>query len=277
MKQFFTAVLFTLTAAPFCWGQHSDIEFGFDDFMNPSEIEVEAEEFNVDGVAITEGEFVELFLGGVNDASTDNPGFITPNTADEPLRFNPDDQVSVRFLDAGNIAGNTIGEGFVNFFDPDNAAAGLQALGALEISNSSGDTITLDGTNFSGSDSIFLSEASDGSDFSVPPPSLGEAPELLGEGEVHSHLVFDLLNEDSTPDGALGILAQFEVTQASDGSLIESNPFFIVFNNGLDDIPFEEALPAFLGTAAVPEPTGGVVLMMALGGVAMRRRRQLTQ
>lgn len=278
MKQFFIATLLTLSAASISAAQHSDIEFGLDDLMNPTRVEIESDEVNADGVQILEGEFSDLFLGGVTNRFTDNPGFITP--AAEGLLVNPGDSVSLRFLNAATTPGNTIGAGFVSFFDPNNSAAGLQALGSLEITNGGGESVTLDGAGTLGNDLISLAAGSDGTTLSTPPPSLNEEEEILGSGEIHSHLVFNLLNEGSTPDGALGLLAQFEVDLATSGDGIAdvfSNPFFLILNNGLDDATFEsQAVPAFLGstTVAIPEPTGGVVLMMTAGAIATRRRRR---
>lgn len=278
MKQFFTATLLTLSVASISWGQEDvDIEFGLDDQANPSTVVIVSEQANADGTAIFTGEFSELFLGGASTASTDNPGFITP--ASEGLLVNSGDTVSLRFLNAGNTPGNTIGAGFVNFFDPNNSAAGIQALGALEIQGGNDTSINIDGSNTPAADLVLLSTGSDGNTFSTPPPSLGEEPELLGEGEVHSHLTFNFLDPDSTPDGAVGLLAQIEVDLANPAvggpSVVTSDPFFLILNNGLDTLTFEnQAVPAFLATA-VPEPTSAVVLMMTAGAIATRRRRRV--
>ena len=240
MTRFIFTAMFAVSLSSSCFGQHSDIEFGLDDLLEPTEIEVESDEFNNEGIKILEGEFEGLG----SDLFTESPGFIT--AADEGLVVNEGDRVFVRILDAGASDETSVGAGFVNFYDPANPTAGVQAFGNLAISAQTGPTTVFDGTTVSGSDSFFLAAGSDGTVVSNPPA--GEAPEVLGLGEIHNHLLFDLQNENSTPDGAIGLLIQFEVDLVGTDSEIDvtSDPFFLIFNNGLDDDVFEEeALMAF--------------------------------
>ena len=70
-----------------------------------------------------------------------------------------------------------------------------------------------------------------------------EPPEVLGEGEIHNHLLFTL---DQDVTGAYGLLFQFESVPANGGPTITSDPVWLIFNNGMDDVAFEEeAVAAF--------------------------------
>ena len=128
-----------------------------------------------------------------------------------------------------------------------------------------------------GIESLFLAQGSDGTFVSDTPPSLGEdnvALEVLGE--IHSHLNFAFQADAVTPS-AVGLLLQFEADLASvagDGIDVVSDPFFLVFNNGLSEEVFEtQALPAF-GVNAVPEPTSGILLAAVGSAILTRRRRR---
>ena len=240
MTRFIFTAMFAVSLSSSCFGQHSDIEFGYDDLLEPTEIEVESDEFNNEGIKILEGEFDGLG----SDLFADSPGFIT--AADEGLVVNEGDRIFVRILDAGDSDETNVGAGFVNFYDPANPTAGVQAFGRLAITATSGAATVLDGSTVSGDESLFLAAGSDGNTMSTPPG--GEEPELLAVGEIHNHLLFDLQNESTTPIGAVGLLIQFEADLAGTGPEIDvtSEPFFLIFNNGLDDDVFEEeALMAF--------------------------------
>lgn len=247
MRQITFAAVFAILLANVCFGQeepevHSDIEFGYTETQ--TEIEVENDERTSEGIQVFESSFNSL--GG--DLFTDAPGFIT--AADEGLVVNEGDQVFVRILNAGDSDATEIGAGFVNFYDPANPTAGVQALGSISIGSgqlgAGGTNTVFDGATVQGNESIFLSVASDGTQMSNP--IAGEEPELLGVGEIHNHLLFDLLDEANTPPGAVGLLLQFEADLAGTGPEIDvvSEPFFLIFNTGLDEEVFEgEALAAF--------------------------------
>jgi len=272
LTRYFTATLFAISFTSICFGQHSDIEFGLDDLAMPGAILIENDLVNTDGLQVAEGEFDFLTLGGVSDFFADNPGFIT--AADEGFLFNQGDSVSIRFLNAATTPGTSIGAGYVNFFDPTNAAAGLQASGAIEISNQSGGSSTFDGAVVSsGSESIFLALGDDGTGSSDPPPSTGEDSEDLEVGEIHTHLVFDLLNDNPAPAGLYGLLAEFEADlDAVDGTIdVTSAPFWLVFNHQLSEDDFEAGLSAF---NVVPEPSAGILMTAMAGAILTRRRRR---
>ena len=132
------------------------------------------------------------------------------------------------------------------------------------------------------SGSLFLSAGSDGTDMSdIPGSALDEGEEnvLLGAGEIHNHLNFDLDLDDASAVGAVGLLLQFEADLASTpgaGIDVVSNPFFFVINNGLDEEVFDSEVLAAFGveeSAAIPEPTTGI-LLAGVGGALLTRRRK---
>ena len=148
------------------------------------------------------------------------------------------------------------GVGYVNFYNP--LTNSLQATGSLAIYDNSTQTddLILDGLLISGSNPQFV-------DF-------GDS-----SGDIHDHVVFDLLNDATASFGAYGIMFQLQSDFATaDGTMdLSSDPFWIIFNHGMSSSDFDNfALPAFGVGAAIPEPGTGVVLL-ALCGVVMGRRR----
>ena len=248
MKKYFLTALFAMLFASVSHAQHSDIEFGFADPLAATpEFEIENDVVNNEGIQVFESSFMPLgpFL------TTDNPGFITP--ADEGLTVNAGDRVFVRVLNtADDDSPSSIGSGFVHFFDPDTGT--IQSAGGSVTVTGNGGTISVfnGDTLQSGTGSLFLSAGSDGTDMSdIPGSALDEGEEnvLLGAGEIHNHLNFDLDLDDPSAVGAVGLLLQFEADLASTpGTEIDvvSDPFFFIINNRLDEEVFEEdALAAF--------------------------------
>ena len=292
MKKYFLAAAIAVLFSSLGHAQdlevHSDIEFGFAPDSEELEFEIENDIVNDDGFQVFEGS-LGLSLG--NQSTTDNPGFITP--VDEGLTVNQGDNIFVRVLNAGETDGNSRNSGgFVNFYDPNNPDAGIQ---------SDGGTITVIGNDpndpdgdiaavFDGDvpvsliESLFLAQGSDGTFISDLPPSLlgdeeGDEQNIeLGVGEIHNHLNFTFAADAGAPsEFAVGLLLQFEADLASvagDGIDVVSDPFFVVFNNGLSEEVFEtQALPAF-GVNAVPEPTSGILLAAVGSAILTRRRRR---
>ena len=99
MSKYFLAMLLATLFVSTSFGQHSDIEFGFEDPTDPTSFEVELFEFTDEGIGVAEGSFTPA--GPF--ATTDNPGFITPVTATESLTVNAGDAVSVKVLDLSLI------------------------------------------------------------------------------------------------------------------------------------------------------------------------------
>lgn len=270
MKKFLLAALVAAFLPTVSFGQEIediDIEIGFDDFNDPTEIEIETPfpRFNNAGVGIADGEFTELF----GELGTDNPGFITPATEGEEARFNPGDAISLAFIDSTSSGG----QGFVTFFNPTTGA--LEAsTSSITIANQGDVDTTIDGEALIGENSLLISVASDGFLLSNIPGAPASENEVLGLGEIHNHLSFAL--EGNTP-GAFGLFVQFEADTDGDGvANFDSDEFFLVFNSGLDDAGFATALAAFEATGvAVPEPSSCIAMGAIGAGILTRRRRRI--
>ncbi len=235
------------------FAQHGDIEFGYDDINAPSSIFIEQFEVTSDGILLFESEFEALDPFDPNDFGSDEPGFAT--NASENLFVGESDQIFVNALDAANVS--AFGVGYVNYFNPNTGA--LEAFGQIEVNDNTAATqdLLLNGANIQS----------------------GVNPQFLGtgdsDGDVHDHIVFDLF-DDNSPLGAYGVLLQLQSDFGPTDGVFDLNsaPFWIVFNHGLDEDVFEnQALPAF-GLSAIPEPGSGAVLVVAASIFALRRRRR---
>ena len=259
------ALLMVATLSSVAFGQHSDIEFGYDDFNNPQEIEIEQDNVTTENLQFFESEFEQAFPG--DPFATDEPGFATGEPGEE-LRFNPGDNIFARILDASDPTLSSFGAGFVNYYNPNSATPNiLEAVGEITVfdDTDSTDDLVLDGGSFSGSISQFLGTGDDSN---------------LDLGGIHDHLTFELTGDAV---GAYGVLLQVEADFAgtSDDIDLVSDPFWIIVNRGLSEDEFEGlgdfqgggALAAF-GVAAVPEPSSVLVLSGAVGAMLVRRRRR---
>lgn len=99
----------------------------------------------------------------------------------------------------------------------------------------------------------------------------GDAAGLLGQaggsGNIHEHLDMSI----NAPAGFLPTLGAYYVSlQLTSDSYASSDPFLIVFNNGLDETAFEHAVHAL----AVPEADTYAMLLAGLGLIAFRLRRR---
>ena len=144
------------------------------------------------------------------------------------------------------------GVGYVNFFDASTGeiTASTDQLSIASQSDSSVSMLTGDSV-VNEVDTVLLGVGSDGTTLSNSPE---EAPEILGAGEIHNHLVFTL--DQNTP-GAYGLLFQFESVPADGGPMITSAPVWLIFNNGLDEEVFEEqAVAAFSASVLLGDVTG---------------------
>ena len=211
------------------FAQHADIEFGYDDVLAPTEMEVEEVEATIDGIPFFESEMEELDPFDPGNFSSDEPGFIT-NSA-EALEVNIGDRVFLRVLDASQFT--SFGVGYVNFFNP---ADGTVSPG--------GQMSVFDNTVNETPDLIF-----DGTTIIS-----GANPQLLGvgnaqnDGGLHEHITIDILNEATAPIGAYGILFQMESDLAPVDGVADviSDPFWIIWNYEMDEEDFESlALQAF--------------------------------
>lgn len=238
-----------------CHGQHAgDVEFGYDVPAAPTGFVFDSSDFTSDGLRYFESEFEELDPFTPGDFSADEPGFTT--NLGEGLRVNQGDQVWLNALDASSLS--SFGQGYVNYYNP--VADTLTAAGRLGIIDNSGATanLVLNGAGIeSGLSNQFI--------------GLGDSV-----GDVHDHVIVDLLDDGSAPLGAYGVLVQLQSDfSPADATMdLSSDPFWIVFNHGMSDSDFDtRALPSF-GVSAVPEPGSFLVLgVAAVVGSSVRRRR----
>ena len=240
------------------YAQHSDIEFGYDDHTNPTEIEIEQPNVTSEGIMFFESEFERAIAS--DPWASDEPGFATVDEMGELLRFNPGDNIWLTALDASDTTYSSIGVGFVNFFNP--VTGVLEAAGEITIQEDfTGTTMDL----ILNGDSI----------------TSGDNPQLIGvadsastdPGGIHDHVEFELTGDTV---GAYGILFQVEADFAGTSAETDltSDPFWIIINRGLDEDTFEGAALEAFGVAAVPEPASAIVLTGALGAMLVRRRRR---
>lgn len=235
--------------------QHAgDVEFGYDNLVTPSAFVIDANSFTSDGLLYFESEMEELDPFNPGDYSSDEPGFTT--NEGEGLLVNNGDQIWLNALDAS--AFSSFGVGYVNYYNPTTDA--LEALGRIGVLDNSGSTadLVLNGNSI----------------------ETGANPQFIGQGDsdgdVHDHVIFDLLDDGTAPLGAYGILFQLQSDLApSDGSFdVSSDPFWIVWNHGLSESDFENlALPGF-GVTAVPEPGSLTIAGLCAGALLLRRRRR---
>lgn len=99
----------------------------------------------------------------------------------------------------------------------------------------------------------------------------GDAAGLIGQagasGNIHEHLDMSI----NAPTGFLPSVGAYYVSlQLTSDNYVSSDPFLIVFNNGLDGMAFEHAVHAL----AVPEAETYAMLLAGLGLIAFKLRRR---
>ena len=209
---------------------HSDIEFGYMD----GKIEVE---FGDEG-QVFEGAFpTSTDIGeGLVEQFTDDPGFNTNDA--EGLSVNPGDRVD------------------------------FQVLGPLAYHNGSSFSAVPGGSHILIEDAalqvLSVNAQTVGPVSSVGPIAVGD-----GDGDVHAHLDFALqpTSLGELEFGAYGLQMRL-VTDAV--GIASSDPYFVVFNFGLDDPVFEGAVEDF--ASIIPEPTSLAALGFMSTLLIMRRK-----
>lgn len=101
----------------------------------------------------------------------------------------------------------------------------------------------------------------------VSGPGAITAADALGEFDSHLDFILNPLSLDSAEYGAYGLLMQ--LTTDAPG-IAPSEPFFIVFNFGLDEEIYEGAVGAF--AQQVPEPSAALLLVLASTALVGKRR-----
>jgi len=187
----------------------------------------------------------DLPTSGVFEQFTTNPGF--GSEAAEGLGINPNDEIDY------NVLGPLM-------YHDGSSFAPVPFGAMLTITDNPFGTLVVD----------------DSTSGPVTGPGIIGAAD--GSGDFHTHVTF-LLGPQSldTPEhGAYGILMDLETDEPG---IANSDPFFIVFNFGLDEVVFEGAVEDF-ATAVVPEPSSialAAIGCFAIVGVARRRLRRFRE
>lgn len=211
--------------------QHSDLEFGYEG----GKIITEGGEF---GGTIFEAEFP---TSGADEQFTDDPGIASE--IDEGFGVNPGDEIYYNIL------------GPLEYFDPITEGLAPVPVGVqIRIENVPG---TVPDTIVTGSSGPILAN------FTTGQNRIGAA-EL--DGDFHSHVDFFL--EPLTPDPPAGAYALLMSLSTDEPGIADSDPFRIVFNFGMDEEDFEEAVGVF----AVPEPSTYALAAIAFVGMFASRR-----
>lgn len=100
----------------------------------------------------------------------------------------------------------------------------------------------------------------------------GDLTGLVGQagsdGKIHEHLDMRVI----APTGFLPTTGAYYITMYLSGTGLEnSDPYLIVFNNGLAEEDFEASVAAL---AAIPEPESYVLMLAGLAFIGMRRRQK---
>ncbi len=250
------SALAMVTMATNVFAQHAgDVEFGYDNASSPTSFIIEATEFTTENIQFFESEMEELDPFNPGDFSSDEPGFTT--NVGEGFMVNEGDQIWLNALDAS--AFSSFGVGYVNYYDPNTGILEDSGrLGIYDNSLSTADLILNGGAIESGPNPQFI--------------GLGDV-----DGDVHDHLIVDLLDDGVAPDGAYGVMFQLQSDfSVADGTMdLSSDPFWIIWNHGMSESDFESfALPSFGVASAVPEPTSMGFLAAGIAALALRRRRR---
>lgn len=241
------------------YAQHAgDIEMWYDDLVNPTQLLFEVGESTSDGIALFEAEFEDenaAFPGNPPDWQADEPGFDTHPS----FGLTSGHQIWLNLLDASTES--SFGVGLINFYNP--------VTDALEVD---GDLAILGNDSPAGIGNLIFDDGVMTSGTETLQQFIGVAD---SDDEVHEHVVFDILNDDTVPVGAYGFLFELQShTGTFDGNPdLVSDKFWVVLNRGLSEEDFENlAVPAF-GISAIPEPGSAAFLLTGASALFLRRRK----
>lgn len=225
---FFYATIFLPSVL---FAQHNDIEFGYDNRADPTRFLLSALDFDTttrDGVLVIRSNMAAPDPFAPNDFAADQPGF-TGNISKD-LLVNPGDSIMIKSLDAS--VHSDFGVGYINYYNP--ITDSLEATGRIAFKDNSRATpnLVLNGGSIES----------------------GLNPQFIGvansSGYVHDHISWDLLDDNTAPTGAYGLLIQLQSDFSPfEGSIdLSSDPVWLVFNHGMSESDFEDkALPRFIG------------------------------
>ena len=230
---FLTLAVVALLAQP-ATAQHSDVEFEY----HNNQIDFHSgEPSGLDAAVLFEGEFP---VGGPSGNFTSDPGFASE--VSEGLGVNPGDQIWINFIVSPSLGG------FLQYHDGTDFASTTANILVADNSPGSIDPMIFEGS-VSGDNPVFLQTAD-------------------GIGDIHSHVDFTL--SAGADQGAYALLMQL---QTSAPGISDSDPFWFIFNHGLDEDTFENVVVPAFQSSAIPEPgTLGLIGIAALA-ITCRRRR----
>jgi hypothetical protein len=215
-----------------------DIEFKYDG----SQISVlDGEAGFEDGKAIYER---ELISGGIDDGYSSFPGFISEVDMGPGFGIPVADTINIEFMQS------RFGY-FLNYWDPQD--------GLVKSTDSSIALGFEDESPFTS-----LTSGGGGGTFVLGQSVAGSPGDTVGD--FHRH--FDYLLSANSAVGAYAILARLKTDASGIGN---SDPFYIVFGYGIDEVQHEAAVERFAG---VPEPGSiGLLACAAVAGLARFRRK----
>jgi hypothetical protein len=109
----------------------------------------------------------------------------------------------------------------------------------------------------------------DSASFSLDVTASSGGSQLLGSAAANGyfHIHPDVLLSANAPQGAYGLLMTLQTNAAG---IENSEPFWVIFNYGLDDPVFDRGIAAMIG---VPEPGTGLVWLGLVLAAGLRRQR----
>ena len=185
-------------------------------------------------------------MNGAFPGFTDAPGF---SSDDGSLVLG--DIISLEFLESETHGG------FLQYHDGTSLQSGFNY--SIHVDGKPGTAVELFENSFSGTD-----------------PDIGEVRDQ-GGSFLHDHVDFTLDGDPGPAFGAYGVLAKLK---SDNPIVVDSDPFWIVFNYGLVDEEgnhteaFEKAVGDISGVSAIPEPATGALAVLATLGVLYVRRRK---
>lgn len=221
--------------------EHFDVEFGYFD----GAIEFESDGPGIDAMGVFETEFEVFNMDGTQEA--EDPGFASNFIeGDEVFSVTSGDSIFA------NVNQSSTFGSYLTYF---NTSSG-------EFESTSA-TITIEDNSPGGTSDLVVTDSGVSGD-------LSQFIVTSDGSEIDTHVDF-ILSADAQ-EGAYALLLNLESDNLSgDLTDTESGRFWVVFNNGLNETVFDNAVDNFRGTS-VPEPSSFVVLAALTTGMLRRKR-----